>query len=143
TSGLNGSGPPSTTVAHGSTLRQSASGTGPGFWLDSGGSEYVRTPTRVSCSCGFGRRESSDLVLVRLHTTMLLETYSSVPVASRSGLEDRKNSVPPASREYSSAFGDCAGQMVKPLSPRSAPVVSNWVTRTSASPRARARLENA
>jgi hypothetical protein len=97
----------------------------------------------VLCSCGFGDDESSDFVLVRLQVTMLSERLTSVPVASSAALEDRKNSVPRASREYWLSLGDWAGQIVKPLSPRSAPVVSNSVTRTSASPRARARLENA
>ena len=103
----------------------------------------MSTVTRVLLSCGFGRAESSDRVLLRLHVTMLVEEPVGSPVASSAALEDRKNSVPSASWLYWSADGDCAGQMVKPLSPRSAAVVSNWVTSTSASPRARARLENA
>src|SRR3954451_4057230 len=143
TSGLAGSGPPRMTVAHGSLLRHSPSGMGPGFWLAAGGIAYCLTRTRVLLSTGLGRLVSSDRVLVRLQVTMLLEVPASAPVASGAALEDRKNSVPLLSRAYWSLLGDCAGHTVKPLSPRSAPVVSNWVTSTSASPRASARFENA
>src|ERR1700730_18118714 len=74
TSGLNGSGPPTTTAAQASSLRHCASGTEPGFWLAAGGNEYVFTRTRLSFNRRSGRDVLSDSVLVRLHVTMLLET---------------------------------------------------------------------
>src|SRR5690349_4059519 len=143
TSGLNGSGAPRTTVAQASVFRQSASGTEPAFWVAGGGTEYRRTGTRELLSDTFGWFVSRDRVLVRFQVTMLLEVPAVSPVASSAALEDRKNSVPLAALEKSRVVGDCAGQIVKPLRPLSAPVVSNWVTSTLASPRASAFLENA
>jgi hypothetical protein len=108
-----------------------------------GGTEYVFTRTRVLLSATLGWFVSRDRVLVRFQVTIVLDVPWVSPVASSAALDDRKNSVPLAAREKSPAVGDWAGQIVNPLRPLSAPVVSNWVTSTLASPRASAFLENA
>jgi hypothetical protein len=72
---------------------------------------------------------------------MLFGAYSSVPVASSAALEGQEELGAAGVTRVIVAFGDCAGQMVKPLSPRSAPVVSNWVDQHVGVAAAKARLE--
>src|SRR5437660_499534 len=84
--------------------------------------------------------EFSELVFESAQTSRSVEL--PLPLASSAAFELRKYSVPPAPSSYA-VPGDCAGQMVKPGLPLSAPTVSNWVTATLAAPDASALLEKA
>src|SRR6478736_3697263 len=84
------------------SLRHSRSGAGPGFCTTGGGTEYVWTGTRASCSTAFGWLRPRLLVWVIDQTTMLSET----PVSVKTALDDMKNSVPPLELLKSRLDGD-------------------------------------
>src|SRR4051794_2404786 len=124
---------------------QSASGVGPIFCSDSGGTTYRSDPSRARDRTGLGELFRMDAELLTCQTPIASARPVKPPGwASSPAIELRKYSVPLFAVWYALS-GTFAGQTVKPgtrVEPLARNVFSNCTTWTVAAPAASARLSS-